>query len=217
MALFYLVRHGQTEWNRAGKMQGQEDSPLTELGREQAAAAATELQDVAFTHCYHSPLGRTQDTAKILLKDRIGIELQPDADFIEIGFGIWEGTKNKRAEHEVVRSETERELHNFWFAPDIFKGAPETGEDFYQLQARLYNGVEKLMERHNETDTVLIVSHCAAIRAFLNKCIGREMKEFWALPKTEPASISIVRWDQGQAPEVLRYSGHDISELAQFA
>lgn len=214
MALFYLVRHGQTEWNLAGKMQGRQDSNLTDLGKSQAEAAAEELENETFNYCYYSPMGRTKATAEILLKKHAPVETQPNEDFLEIGFGIWEGSRNCRSGHKEIQSEKEKELHNFWFAPEIYKGAPEDGEDFYQLQERLYNGVEKLKYKHNDSDVILIVSHCAAIRSFLNKCINRDMKDFWEMPKTAPASISIVKWDKGSAPEVLKYSGYDISEVA---
>ncbi len=214
MAMFYLVRHGQTEWNKAGRMQGRGDSHLTSLGQEQAGISSEELKDVPLTHCYHSPMIRTEETANILLRNHPDIVKQKNEDFLEIGFGIWEGSYNRRAEHEQIRSKEETQLHNFWFNCDNFTGAPEDGEDFYQLQDRMYAGVEKLMNRHADSDTVLIVSHCAAIRAFLNKCIGRPVKDFWELPKTAPASISIVRWEKGQKPEVLLYSGHPVPEVS---
>ena len=215
MALFYLIRHGQTEWNLGGKMQGREDSPLTDLGKSQAHKAADETRDVSFTHCYYSPLGRTKATAEIILQNHNDITPVPNDDFLEIGFGIFEGTVNKRSDHRTVRSEHERELHNLWFAPQDYKGCPEDGEDFYQLQDRLYKSVEKLADKHDADDTVLIVSHCAAIRSVLNKCIDRDMKDFWEEPRTEPASISIIHWNKGEKPEVLRYSGHDVPETVK--
>lgn len=212
MALLYLVRHGQTEWNLAGKMQGRQDSPLTDLGKEQAKSAAEELKDISLNHCYHSPMGRTKATAEILLANHPKIAIEANADFLEIGFGQWEGSKNSRSDHKEVRSEEERELHHFWFAPEKYTGA-EASESFYELTERLYSGVERVNEKHDDDDTILIVSHCAAIRSFLNKCIDRQMKDFWAMPKTAPASISVVKWDKGQEPQVLRYSGYDISEV----
>ena len=210
MPLFYLVRHGQTEFNLAGKMQGRFDSPLTALGREQVGKAAEELKDIPFTHCYYSPLGRTCETAGILLKYHPELTMQPDENFLEIGFGQWEGTRNRRSEHQQIRSEHERELHNLWFAPATYKGSPPDGEDFYQLQERLYAGVKHLWEEHTANDIILIVSHCAAIRSFLNKCIHRDMDDFWKDPRTEPASISIVRWDKDSEPVVLSYSGESL-------
>ena len=207
MPLYYLVRHGQTEFNLAGKMQGRCDSPLTALGREQVQKSADELKNVSFTHCYHSPLGRTCETAEILLQHHPKLKMQPDERFIEIGFGQWEGTKNRRKDHQQIRSEEETELHNLWFAPAAYKGSPPDGENFYQLQERLYNGVKSLQQQHAVDDTILIVSHCAAIRSFLNKCIQREMNGFWDVPRTDPASISIVQWDVDGDPVVLSYSG----------
>ena len=125
MATFYLIRHGQTEFNKAGRMQGQIDSDLTELGREQAAASAIEIKEVDFSLCYHSPLGRTTETAQILTQHHKNLELILIRDLIEIGFGDWEGAYHKRSENaEINASSSEQEiaLHYFWFAPEKFTG-----------------------------------------------------------------------------------------------
>lgn len=214
MATFYLIRHGQTEFNHERRMQGQVDSSLTELGRNQAAASADEIKDIDFTACYHSPLGRTIETAQILTRHHNDIDLIPYESIMEMNFGEWEGTRQKKEDNANIdknSSEHKINLHQFWFAPDKFSGAPGGGENYTQLTDRVYKGIENIQHKHEEEESILLVSHNGAIRAFLNKCLNRDLKDFWEPPKTSPASISIVEWNKGEKPQVIKYSGHDMT------
>jgi broad specificity phosphatase PhoE len=92
--MIYLVRHGQTEFNAARRMQGHLDSPLTALGRAQAQAAAVRLKqeigDPTGWRIVASPLGRTQATARIVA-DVLGAPIEIDHRVIEVSCGDWEG------------------------------------------------------------------------------------------------------------------------------
>jgi probable phosphoglycerate mutase len=95
--MIYLVRHGQTEFNRDGRMQGGADSPLTALGRTQAAACGrllkTLIDDPAAWTLVSSPLGRALHTAEII-RDMAGLAPpQIDARIAEIRMGSWDGLK----------------------------------------------------------------------------------------------------------------------------
>lgn len=87
----YLARHGETDWNTQGLLQGQTDIPLNETGRAQAQALGELLrsQDLRFDAVYASPLSRTHDTAKIAVEDQYSIIL--DARLGERGLGELEG------------------------------------------------------------------------------------------------------------------------------
>ena len=76
MSDLYLVRHGQTELNVQNILQGWQDSPLTERGREQALAtrAAFEARGISFDHAYSSPLGRARHTAELIVGEDLPIE-----------------------------------------------------------------------------------------------------------------------------------------------
>lgn len=87
----YLIRHGQTDYNRQFRLQGRSDIPLNRLGLAQARAAHEALRGVHFDAVYASPLRRAVDTACIVSGwPEEKIELDPR--LIEIGFGIWEGS-----------------------------------------------------------------------------------------------------------------------------
>ena len=66
----YIVRHGETDWNKARKIQGQSDIPLNEFGRHLARETAKGLADVHFDLCFTSPLSRAKETAQIILDGR---------------------------------------------------------------------------------------------------------------------------------------------------
>ena len=95
MADLYLVRHGQTELNVQNILQGWQDSPLTERGREQALAtrAAFEARGISFDHAYTSPLGRARHTAELIVGENLPIE--PVDDLREWRLGTLEGTSNR--------------------------------------------------------------------------------------------------------------------------
>ncbi|NLI88809.1 MAG: histidine phosphatase family protein, partial [Epulopiscium sp.] len=86
----YIVRHGQTKWNKEKRMQGWADSKLTELGRKQAKLLGESLENIEFNQVVSSPLGRTRETSKLVIGDR-PVELIINDNFKEMGFGSWEG------------------------------------------------------------------------------------------------------------------------------
>ena len=92
----WFLRHGQTEWNLAGRIQGRLDSPLTALGRAQATGQSALIADVAARVCagtggvYVSPLGRARATAALALP---GCAQIVDARLAEIDTGAWEGLR----------------------------------------------------------------------------------------------------------------------------
>src|SRR5271167_231879 len=77
-ALFYIVRHGQTDWNVEKRIQGCTDIPLNDRGREQAFELGKKLKDVDFAFCFSSDLQRAAETARIILSERPAIDVQFD-------------------------------------------------------------------------------------------------------------------------------------------
>ncbi len=87
---FVFLRHGQTDWNRDGRLQGQTDVPLNETGRRQARAAGRVLRDLPLSGVVHSPLGRARETAELAAGGRgLGLAVAPGLG--ECGFGALEG------------------------------------------------------------------------------------------------------------------------------
>ena len=107
MTTFLLVRHGETDWNAEGRLQGHTDRPLNESGRRQARELAERLADEQVDAVYASDLARARETAAIV-GDRIGLPVVLAPDLREKDWGSWEGlTGDERALVELVGESTE--------------------------------------------------------------------------------------------------------------
>jgi broad specificity phosphatase PhoE len=147
-----LVRHGETDWNRDGRWQGQSDTPLNELGRRQAHELAAALDDVDAV--YSSDLGRARETAEILA-DRLGMEIHVDPRLRERSFGAWEGLTTAEIEDRFS------EAHGRWQAGEGF-GADDA-EPFDVFASRVGGFLDDVLRGHPE-GTVLVVGHGGSIR-----------------------------------------------------
>ena len=87
---FYIVRHGQTNWNILGKTQGHGNSDLTEKGENQALELAKAIKEYPIDFIYSSDLGRAVQTAEII-GNTIGVDVEETPALREMGFGDWEG------------------------------------------------------------------------------------------------------------------------------
>lgn len=150
-----LVRHGQSTANRDGVMQGQLDSPLSDLGRRQATALGIwfRKQSIAWDARYCSPLSRASETSAIITRVVNQPEAENDPDVTEVHVGSMQG---KTAEHL-------RRAHPAFYerSLDALGDFSEYGgESYAEVQHRVRSFVERLVERHAEGDrSVLLVSH----------------------------------------------------------
>ena len=89
--ILYIIRHGETDWNRIHRVQGRTDIPLNEYGRHLAEETADGMKDLSIDLCYTSPLKRARETAQIILRDR-AVPIFDDARIQEMSFGSYEGS-----------------------------------------------------------------------------------------------------------------------------
>ncbi len=149
---FYLVRHGQTDWNILKKMQGTEDIPLNDIGRKQAASCAQALSTISFEAIYTSPLSRAVETAQIISSYHNNIPVIIEPGLIERDYGEGAGL-------------TYKEFHNSY--PEYPHVLPNGMEESDKLRSRICLAVRSCAEKHHNA-TILLISHGASINAFLH-------------------------------------------------
>ena len=108
MTTLLLVRHGETDWNAEGRLQGHTDRPLNERGRRQAAKLAEELAEQEIAALYSSDLARARQTAEIVA-GRLGLPVVVYADLREKNWGTWEGLTAAERERVAFEGETTEE------------------------------------------------------------------------------------------------------------
>ena len=162
----YFIRHGETDWNLEGRLQGQKDIPLNDVGRVQAEEAGRHLQglaphveDLAYIA---SPMTRTRETMEIL---RATLGLHPesyrlDERLVELTFGVWEGMTWKEVRKAEPALAALREQDKWHYAP------PGGGESYAMLVERIRPFLDDITR-----DTV-VVAHGGVARAFLSIACG---------------------------------------------
>ncbi|MCY7314464.1 MAG: histidine phosphatase family protein [Rubrivivax sp.] len=142
----YIVRHGQTDWNKEGRIQGGTDNPLNSTGREQAAAMGRLLADVKIDAVYTSSHQRARQTAAVLEGRAPVIAMD---ELRERFFGKFEGANDK--DPAVVADWNQRRF--------TWADAMEGGESLENQARRAGAALQTLRERHKEGGTVVVVGH----------------------------------------------------------
>jgi len=193
-----LVRHGETEYNRADVFRGRIDLPLNERGKNQAQAAADYLSEKGFEAFYSSPLQRSMETAATIAEPHRG-EVSPLEYFIDVDYGHWSG-KNI----EEIRSAWPREFAIWADDPEraVFPG----GEAVREVRERLYEGLEWLAREHE--GTVLLVGHKLINRITLCLVLGLPTSGIWRVEQSNGAINFISRGERGWVLHRLNDTSH---------
>ena len=187
MKRLYLLRHGQTEFNVKKLVQGRCDSPLTDLGRQQAGMAAAWLKDhdVVPDKVVSSPLGRAMDTASLVATELLGPDaaVEPCEGIIERGYGTFE-----EGPHDALPTDV-------WDPGEDL--VPFGGEGSRALQERMVGTLTNLMGAEG-IETLLAVSHGSASRQFIKAAAP----EGFELPAKLPnCAIMIFDFDEEKSGE----------------
>ncbi len=163
----YVVRHGNTAWNRAGRLQGQIDVELSDAGCSEAKRLADALAPVHFEAAYSSDLRRCVQTAEIVLDGR-GVPLTTNPALREEDFGAWTG----KAHAEIARLWPDQ-----WKARerDRIHARPEGGESLGDLERRVMPCLEKIAEDHPRGN-VLVVTHGGPAFVFFSRVMAPDGK-----------------------------------------
>ncbi len=167
---FFLVRHGETEWNKLGRFQGQYDTRLNRKGLAQAQATAEAARAWNLTALYSSPLSRTMQVAAEFTR-QLGLPVHPRDGLKELALGELEGIGGE-------------EMRAGW--PEVFNvwnDSPETivmpgGESLAELQERSWQVILDLEQAHDAGDNLAIISHNFAIRVICARLLGMPLSSF---------------------------------------
>ena len=151
MAILFLVRHGQTDWNVEGRYAGQSDIPINETGREQARKTSSLLSEENFKSIYSSGMSRALETAKIINKHH-HLEIVKEPRFREINQGVWEGMI-----YADIKKKFAKELEKQKLDPLLV--VPPEGESIGDFRKRVTAGISDVAANHAEGDKVLIAVH----------------------------------------------------------
>ena len=191
MKRLYLLRHGQTEFNVKKLVQGRCDSPLTDVGRQQAAMAAAWLKahGVVPDKVISSPLGRAMDTTSLVATELLGQDaaVEPCEGIIERSYGTFE-----EGPHDALPTDV-------WDPGEDL--VPYGGEGSQALQARMVNTLTTLISEPG-IKTLLAVSHGSASRQFIKATAPADFKLPTKLPN---CAIMIFDFDdlqeEGETPQ----------------
>ena len=197
----YLVRHGETEWNRLKKFQGQLNSDLTEIGIEQAKALGKylEKENIEFDFVYSSPLERAYDTAKLI---KSNVEIITDDRLMEMAFGKWEGM-----DVELIKKESAENFHNFFNSSDKYDHISNEAESFESLEARIRTFLDEIKEKHRDKN-VLVVSHGVTLKVFVKVIKNQDLKEFSQSGGIFNTSLSLITYNNKWNIEYLSKLDH---------
>jgi broad specificity phosphatase PhoE len=188
MTEIIFTRHGHTEWNKEQRLQGREDSPLTERGLHQASVLGLYLKGKGIKKIYSSSLFRAVRTSRIISAQSGISNILLRDDLREIYLSDLEGQQFSKA-HELYPEKMEAFSHK----PSSFVPLKD-GETFFEAQKRAVNAVESIA-KENPDSTILIVSHAVLLRLIFAHYSGTHIDDYW--PKQGffyPCSLSSIEF-----------------------
>ncbi|KAA9017091.1 histidine phosphatase family protein [Niallia endozanthoxylica] len=203
MLKLYIVRHGETEWNKVNRIQGRLDSHLSDKGREYARRLGEKIKDTEFAGIISSPSDRALETAKILRGSRT-TPIGTDERIMEMHLGSWQGLTTKE-----IKEHYPAEYDSFMNEPNLFLGGD--GESFADMLERA-NGFLEELKKSELTGNLLVVTHGLFIKILYLIFKEIELKDLWTEPTVDGTSLSIVKWENKRF-ELLVES--DMSHVAE--
>lgn len=185
--ILYLIRHGQTDWNKGRRLQGRTDIPLNENGRIVAELTRAGFQEIPFDMAYTSPLKRASETAEIILAGR-NIPIISDERIIEVNFGSYEGCDFDLQDEYI---------QNFFSAPEKYFSINGT-ESMESIFTRMKSFLQELCENEELQDkTILVSTHGAALSGLLTVIKGNPVDKYWAGGLHKNCGYSVVEVKNG--------------------
>jgi len=205
LARLILIRHGQTEWNRLRRYQGQSDIELNETGIEQAQKAAARLAKEKIDSVYCSDLKRARQTAEIITsKHNIPREIHESSLLREMNFGDYEGLTFEEMDpkFQLIFS-----ADPAWRSSGPNVRAPN-GESIADLATRVKQFIREMLSKHAPDETIIIAAHGGPLQVLICQLLEIGLDHWWQI-RLSAASISIVEtYPQGTSVVLLNGVSH---------
>lgn len=198
MITIYLVRHGQTAWNKEEVFRGRADIQLNEVGRKEALLTGQCLEKIKVDLIYTSPLSRAVETAEAIARPH-GKEAVVLQGLIDIDFGQWQGLS-----HETVR-ERYAELYQRWKDNPHLVRFPE-GESLKEVRRRTLRAIDEILQAHVD-ETLVMVSHRVVNKTVLCGLLGLDDSHFWKIGQ-DTACINVLEFGKGFVLRRLNDTSH---------
>ena len=201
-AKWYLVRHGETDWNVRKRAQGSTDTPLNEKGHVQADFLSKRLASTPFSAAYGSDLTRAVATASAILRGR-NLTLQQFPALREKSYGEWEGISN-----EDVRDRYPDMYRQF--LQDSMAFTPPGGENDFDLYTRVEAATRQIRETlPDPAGNILVVGHSNALRAMLVYLLRIPVEYMWRFNLTNGGITVVSDFHTGNATlDLLNDTNH---------
>lgn len=191
-----LVRHGETNWNKEARFQGQIDIPLNENGKKQATAAGIFLQQVQIDQAFSSEMSRPKETAEIILKFHPKVQIELKKELIEISHGLWEGKLE-----EEIKSKWPDLLNQWQESPNSVQ-MPQ-GENIHEVWARSVKCWQNISDNITVGSTALIVAHDAVNKTILCHLLGLTPAEIWMIKQGNGAITAVDISEDPEIPNIV--------------
>ncbi len=188
MTDIYLVRHGQTAWNKEEIFRGRSDVPLNDTGLREAELAAEFFRGLEIDAVYSSPLLRALETAR-KIASVVHRDVNPLPGIIDMSFGIWEGQPLV----EVKKNDEER--YRIWRDKPHLLVLPK-GESLDEVRSRSMAALEEVIRSHPEKK-VILVSHRVINKVILCSVLGLDNSHFWQIAQ-DTTAINRVQYREGK-------------------
>lgn len=183
-----IIRHGESEWNRIGRYQGQADAPLSELGVRQAAALAERLKGEPIDAIYASPLQRARRTAEAIAAHHPTVPFAVEPSLLEIDHGDWQGLMLDEVVARYGAGLVEWRMHPT-------RSQMPGGESFSNILKRVLDFKERLYSEFADRN-VLLSTHDVVVKILVADALGMDMDRINRIWVTN-ASISVIEYGEG--------------------
>lgn len=188
MTSIYLVRHGETAWNKEEVFRGRTDIPLNETGLREAGLAGEYFKGLELHAIYSSPLTRAFQTAQQIARFH-PLEVRPLDGLIDMSFGSWEGRSLREVEER-----DEAHFRQWREQPHLVK--IPGGETLDEVRARAVAALGEAIGEHPEK-TIVLVSHRVINKVLLCSILGLDNSHFWQIAQGTTA-INLIQYRNGK-------------------